>query len=83
MKLLKALPLDNKTPVQYVCFHPIAAAHLQNGETINQFTGEKYEPTCMAINYTQKPCAVHLDMYEKDNKLFCRDCGFELHENRK
>ena len=49
--LLKTLPLDNDTPVQYVCFHPIAAAHLQNGETINEFTGEKYEPSCMAVDY--------------------------------
>lgn len=49
--LLKALPLDNETPVQYVCFHPIAAAHLQNGQTVNYITGEKYEPSCMAVDY--------------------------------
>jgi len=49
--LIETLPLDNVTPVKYVCFHPIAAAHLQNGETHDNLTGEKYEPICIANDY--------------------------------
>jgi hypothetical protein len=40
---------DTTTPVSYVCFHPIAASALERGETVNEFTGEKYEPSCLAI----------------------------------
>jgi hypothetical protein len=50
--LLRVLPVtDTKTPVRYVCFHPIAAGELQNGITHNEFTGEKYEPDCLANEY--------------------------------
>lgn len=49
--LLEALPIDDKRPVNYVCFHPIAAGHLQNGKTHNDFDGEKYEPSCLAVEY--------------------------------
>lgn len=49
--LLKKLPLDETTPVQYVCFHPIVASELLKGNTINDFTDEKYEPSCMAVEY--------------------------------
>ena len=35
----------------FVCFHPIAASALQNGETHNRVDGERYEPRCLANEY--------------------------------
>ena len=40
---------DTTTPVNYVCFHPIAASALERGETICKFTGKKYKPSCLAV----------------------------------
>lgn len=50
--LLRTIPVsDTVTPVRYVCYHPIVAAKLEQGITVNEFTGEKYTPDCLAVEY--------------------------------
>jgi len=42
-EFLRSIPVDSKTPVQYVCYHPVAEKHLKQGH--------EAEPTCLAVDY--------------------------------
>ena len=46
-ELLRTLPVsDERTPVDFVCYHPIAERNLRRGDV-----GEGAEPSCLAVRY--------------------------------